>query len=356
MNKIKILSIITLFLLAACSDEPYIDSLRKDKVSYVNLQLHDDSRNRPLPTKVWFPTDQKDSEVSYTYNDGFVGVVAKNGSIKDSAYPYPIVLLSHGTGGANSNLSWLAEILASNGFIVAAPNHWNNTTRNNTPSGIIRLWDRPKDISFVLDYFLSNQKWSAMIDKSRAYAAGFSAGGYTVLALAGAKHSPQQIDAFCQKNPSDGVCKVSKGIDFSAIDFSDAGSDYTDPRIKAVFAMAPAIGKAITTESLKEISIPVRIVASQDDEWVDAESNAKLYSEYIGSSTLTLFEGGGHFVFMQECSVMAKIIVWLTVEEDVCGFNSEENRRKLQHRAASIALKLFGSEGSHNKRMQPTSG
>jgi dienelactone hydrolase len=35
----------------------------------------------------------------------------------------PLVVLSHGTGGGAAGMAWLAETLASNGYIVAAVNH-----------------------------------------------------------------------------------------------------------------------------------------------------------------------------------------------------------------------------------------
>lgn len=356
MIRIIIAAFISTFLLTSCSKPIYVDSLREAKVSYAELELIDAARQRTLSTKVWYPADQFAVEKTHIYDDGFVGFVAERTSIPNDK-KHPLVLLSHGTGGSNSNMSWLAEILASNGFIVAAPNHWGNTTGNNLPSGIVRLWDRPQDLSFVIDDLLSDSTWSTLIDEKRIYAAGFSAGGYAVLALAGAEYSPEKIDEFCRLNPYDGVCKVVDDIDFSEIDFSGAAEDYSDHRVISVLAMAPAVGKAITEKSLENIFIPVKIVAAIDDEMVDVETNARLYANNISTASLYLFDEGGHFVFMQECSAIAKMIVWLTVEEDICGFKSQADRRKIQHQTASLALKTFRSNNeSHNKRMQPTSG
>lgn len=357
MIRILLTSIISLFFLTSCADDPFIDSLRKEKISYITLELNDDIRQRPLSTKVWYPTRQSAVERLHRYDDAFLGFVAENEDIRDIAKTYPLVLLSHGTGGSNSSLSWLAEILASNGFIVAAPNHWNNSTGNNLPSGIIRLWDRPKDLSFIADFLLSDSKWAGLIDDSRIYAAGFSAGGFAVLGLAGAKYSFEKMSEFCRTNPNDGDCTIVKGMDLSAIDVSDANSDYEDSRVRAVLAMAPAVGRGIILESLKGITIPVHIVASKDDEWLAIESNAKKYADNISSASLTLFDKGGHFVFMQECSLITKWIVRFSVEDDICGLESDINRRELQHVTASIALQLFGiEENGHNNRKRPTGG
>ena len=33
---------------------------------------------------------------------------------------YPLIIMSHGSGGDRYNISWLAEVFASNGYIVVA--------------------------------------------------------------------------------------------------------------------------------------------------------------------------------------------------------------------------------------------
>jgi len=39
-----------------------------------------------------------------------------------------------------------------------------------------------------------------------------------------------------------------------------SGDSYRDPRIRAVFAIAPAVARAFTPQSLQKITIPVEIV------------------------------------------------------------------------------------------------
>jgi predicted dienelactone hydrolase len=350
-------TIIPLLFLASCADDPFVDALRNEKVSYITLELNDDIRQRPLSTKVWYPAKQSAVQRRHRYDNAFLGFVVKEGEIKDRANIYPLVLLSHGTGGSNSSLSWLAEILASNGFVVAAPNHWNNFTGNNSPSGIIRIWDRPKDLSFLIDYFLSDSEWSSLIDESRIYAAGFSAGGFSVLGLAGAKYSFEKMSEFCRRNPNDADCAIVQGLDLSEIDTSDANVDYMDSRVRAVLAMAPAVGRGVVQDSLRKIDIPVHIVAAEDDEWLAIESNAQLYVDNISTASLTLFDRGGHFVFMQECSLITTWVVRFTVEDDICGLASAVDRRELQHVTASIALGLFRiKNGEHDRLRQPPGG
>lgn len=349
MERKFILLFLVIVLLPACTDDPYIDTLRIAKVSYTSLEIYDSDRERPLSTKVWYPTDQSATESSYRYDDGFLGYVAEDGAIIQSDDRYPLILLSHGTGGSNASLSWLAEILASNGYIVAAPNHWNNYAVNNQPSGIVRLWDRPKDLSYILSFLLEDETWGNRIAPDKISAAGYSAGGFTVLGLAGAKYSIRQMDRYCNTNPHDLDCSIVEDIDRNKIDISDVNSLYKDSRINYAMAMAPAVGRGVSLESLEGITIPVAIIAAKDDQWTTFEGNAKLYADNIPLASATSFSEGGHYLFLQECSLIAKLVVKIIIDDDVCGVNTTVDRRSLQHETALVALKLFDGElRNHN--------
>lgn len=332
-----------LVLVSACSDEPYIDSLRKENVSYISLEYVDQERQRTLATGIWYPSVASASQTLHVYDDGSQGYTSKDQPISTVKNKYPLVLLSHGTGGSNNNLAWLAEVLASNGYIVAAPNHWNNTLGNNIPSGIIRLWDRPKDLSFVLSKLLSDEVWGSRILPQRITAAGFSAGGFTVLGLAGATYSFGALKNYCDANPSERDCTLMDGFNWDEIDTSDDQLPYEDERIKAVLSMAPAVGRGVDAGSLNNISIPVLIASARDDEWLPYEGNAKFYADNIPSASALTFDRGGHFIFMQKCALVRKLVTRFIVEDDVCDQHNATDRNALQHETAAAALELFGS-------------
>lgn len=338
----KIAIVLTvLLLLTACSKDPHIDDLRKQDVSYITIEINDKHRERMLSTKLWFPASKGGASHSHNYDDGFKGYIAEGQGIASPYKKHPLVLLSHGTGGSNGSLSWLAEVLASNGYIVAAPNHWNNTTRNNTDSGIVRLWDRPKDLSFVLSHLLEDQYWGELISPDQIFAAGHSAGGFSVLGLAGAEYSVQKMDSYCESTPANADCVIAEDIDWSSVDRSDHDLPYRDSRFKAVIALAPGIGRGVSESSLNSINIPVHIFAALDDQWLPFEGNAQYYNESIPNSKITVFETGGHYLFLQECSTMAKLIVQVIIDEDVCGLDSSLNRQELQNKVSAVALSLF---------------
>ena len=276
--------------------------------------LEDSSRDRSIPYEIWFPNVEVEKE------------------------KFPLVILSHGSGGEYSNHTWLIDSLIENGFIVAALNHPMNTARDNTDEGVISVWHRPRDISVLLDYLLNDSNWVNVIDENRIGAAGFSSGGYTVLALAGAIYDPELMSAYCASLERGKDCELA--TDSSNVDFRDSSASYKDERIKSVFSMAPAVGSAITKESLAEIELPVFIIASKDDELVSPNYGAIRYAENIPRSDLVLLASGGHFIFL-ECNAITTVVDWLNKELDLCGTKFNVDRDEIRKMVSARAVSFF---------------
>ena len=99
-----------------------------------------------------------------------------------------LVVISHGTGGSDLGHRNIALALADAGFIVAAPMHPRDNYEDS--SGVRRrivMEGRPRQITATVDALLSIPKWRDRIDIERVGAFGFSLGGYTVLAILGAR-------------------------------------------------------------------------------------------------------------------------------------------------------------------------
>jgi predicted dienelactone hydrolase len=315
----------------------------------VELKFHDQSRDRPVEVKVWYPVAGSLQETSMSYDVAFQGHARKGAKYLASSGPRPLVVLSHGDRGSNVDQSWLAEVLASEGYIVAAVSHWLNTWKKNTPEQTLKVWDRPKDISFTIDQLIAHEVWGPRIDAQRIGAAGHSAGGYTSLALAGAIYSPLQMSKYCESQAGKRECNLGDGADLESIDFTQAKVSYRDSRIKAVVAMTPALGPGIKPDSLAKIDTPVLIVAATDDALLKFNLNAETYAKGIPGAELLPLSKGGHFVFMPECTFMGKVFTYFH-RFDICGRrgNVVEARQEL-HAQVAQAAKSFLDDNLYNE-------
>jgi predicted dienelactone hydrolase len=269
----------------------------------MKVRFEDTTRDRPLVTRLWYPADPKTESNPTTLDWIFVAWAVPEAPFAAQPERLPLVLLSHGTGGSPSSLLWLAEHLAAHGYLVAAVEHFGNTYGNDTKEGAMAQWRRPVDLSRTLDALLADSRFASRIDVSRVGAAGISSGGYTVIALAGGIYHPERMGSYCQDNPLQKGCRPDARATFETIPDRDAASSsYEDPRFRAVFALAPALGAGFAAEDLATIKIPVGIVASAQDEMVPLKDNAGRYAQLIPSAQLTVLPKGGHFTFIAMCN------------------------------------------------------
>ena len=238
------------------------------------------------------------------------GVSAPDAAIVASPRTFPLIVVSHGTGSDAAQMGWLAAGLAARGYIVAAVMHpGDNALAPKTLAGLTMGWLRAGDLSRTID---------AVLDRERIGAAGYSHGGYTVLELAGARTDLTALASYCAKRPSVQVCTGEAsgqgGIRQAAAAFAQtdaafaearthAGDSYRDPRVKAVFSLAPALGPELTAQSLRAITIPVEIVAGLADPVLPVEDNAIPDAAAIPHAQLELLARPiAHYTFLTQCA------------------------------------------------------
>ena len=273
------------------------------------------SDDHTLSGIVWYPAEN-DLGVKDQYIGPpdaplfFAGRAAKDAVLAPAFSKFPLVALSHGTGGSAMQMAWLGTYLASRGYIVVAVNHpGNNAMTGYTTQGFVEGWERAKDISTIISDMLADPRFGEKIDPDRIGAAGFSFGGYTMMELAGATTDSNRILAWCDEqkkacNPPEMPDLMEK---FKALKqqpdvqraLQHSSESYRDPRIRAVFAIAPAVARAFTPESLQKISIPVEIVAGAADPIAPPTENAQFFATNIKGAKLTILPGGvAHYTFL----------------------------------------------------------
>lgn len=263
---------------------------------------------------------------------------------------FPLIVISHGTGGSALAMAWLGTRLAARGFIAVAVNHPGNNSREPyTTQGFTLWWLRAKDLSAVLDGMLSDRELGPRIDARRIGAAGFSLGGYTMIEIAGGRTSPA-IFNFCDRHPQSPRCTsppefptlVPRAMALLRTDpgyraaIRGASQSYRDPRVRAVFAIAPALGGAFVPASLAKISIPVEIVAGSADPIEPVNANAEYFAAHIPGSRLVLFPGAGHYTFFATCVATAR-----KEQPGLCDDPPGIDRQQIHQRAADLAVMFF---------------
>lgn len=344
---LRMMIIAVCFSVFSCSESPE----RKNPVGRISRSFADTERmswvgteSRPLVTTVWYPAVMNAEENAWNIGIFQAGRNAANADIVSNPETFPLVVLSHGTGGAALQLSWLAEILATNGYLVAAVNHHGNTATEDTylPQGFMLWWERARDISVVIDLLLSDSQLGSRIDRSRIGAAGFSLGGYTVLSVAGAQTDLVQWKKFCAERPSNPLCTLPPEVNYSQKMLDSmlnndpnvkdsihrSHESYRDERVRAVYSIAPVLGPAFIKKSLAHISIPVRIIVGTRDEQAIPTFNAKLIASSIPTAELELLPDVAHYTFLACCSLRGKLFV-RQLCSDPRGIDRKQIHRKI---------------------------
>lgn len=260
---------------------------------------------RDLTGLLWFPTEAKGP----MRNDFDSAVWVATPVVKDAQPtkgPFPLVVLSHGLFGNAYNQAWLAAAMARRGYVVAAINHPGTSTFLRDPIARRQLWERPKDISRVIDHALASPELSALVDPAQIFMAGHSLGGFTAAALAGARYDTAGLKRFCDKVPNELSCKLLAewGVARTPEDRAQMEADLSDPRIKA-FALFDLGGTpSFSRSSLKQVSTPMLVFGAplmDSGLTLDTESRALIkalapkIATYIEPETLS------HFDFLGQC-------------------------------------------------------
>jgi predicted dienelactone hydrolase len=146
-----------------------------------HVELFDEPMGMPFPVVVMYPCDAPEACKklgSFTLNASMNGRVAVGS--------FPLVVISHGTGGSHLSHRTLAAHLARNGNVVALLEHPRNNRNNNELAGTEAILShRPRQIRLVMDWAYLSDLFGHSLKPDTAAIIGHSLGGYAALATAG---------------------------------------------------------------------------------------------------------------------------------------------------------------------------
>jgi predicted dienelactone hydrolase len=305
------------------------------QVGFQQFKLSNESR--PLNVTVWYPTLQNSPLELIADNIAFSGTqVIKDALITPKQHP--LVILSHGYGGNWRNLNWLADELVKKGFIVAAPEHPGTTTFNRSALQASQWWERPRDLTRVLDFLLEDSVWRAVIDDDKISAIGHSLGGWSVMLLVGAEFERSQFLDQCRLHPNPRVCGLANELGLDIPQPKEPKiADLFDHRIKNAVILDLGQARSFSIESMRKVTRPVLILAAGVDigDLPQAMESGYL-AEHLPLSTrrYKVYEQAMHFSFIQLCKPKAVSVLEEEVAGDgiICKDGKSTNRQALHEK------------------------
>ncbi len=270
-------------------------------VGVTTIQMQDESRMdpvlnapRPLLVEIWYPAaDSARGGTPAKFTDFFMGgkdiqmntilTIAfrfniteidkrfKTLAVRDSEIAegtFPLLIFSHGNGGMRSQSTFWCDHMASQGYIVVAPDHTRNACATSFEGKVIpydnegraqAALDRPKDVSFLIDQLGklnedAKSQFFSKVDLENIGVAGHSFGGFTAMA------------AVAQ-----------------------------DPRIDAIAPMAGVVPESITASPR-----PLLLFVATEDDTIGEKGNAGARAYFDATAApkyLVEFKDGGHYTF-----------------------------------------------------------
>ncbi len=251
-----------------------------------------------------------------------------------SPTPRPLIVISHGTGGDFRSHRDTAQALAKAGFVVATLTHTGDNWRDQ--SRATDVVDRTRQFSVLIDHMMGQWEGRAGIDAAKIGAFGFSAGGFTVLAVAGGNPDLTRLVDHCRANPGFYDCRlVSQHPETMQRGAEGAPRLPHDARLKALVVAAPALGFTFTREGLADVTQPVQLWQAGGDQILPSPFYAEPIRDALPRQPeYNRVAGAGHFDFMPPCSselaASAPMICAPTPGFDRAAFHEALNREMIR--------------------------
>jgi len=222
--------------------------------------------------------------------------------------PFPLIAYSHGFSGDSSEPTYLAQYLASHGYVIIAADF--PLTNYGAPGGpsVYDVVNQPGDVSFLIDTMLAWSAdaagdWTGRIDPARIGIAGLSLGGMTT-----------ELTAFHPR--------------------------LHDPRVKVAVSIAGPLqlfGRAFFAAS----DVPFMMVAGDIDAMVPYQDNGRPVLDRVNNAWLVTVPGGSHTGFANQASALR----WMDNADAIgCYFVRGKTPKSGDTKDGTDLYELLGSE------------
>jgi predicted dienelactone hydrolase len=326
-----------LLLCGAASAAPYQVATRDDVFQ---------AGSRALTSRIYYPTTAMDGSHIIGANHVFIGINSQPDAPIASGH-FPLIVISHGSGGNNSSQAWLASALAQQGVIVVAANHPGSTTGDSVPARSAELWLQTEDISALISAITANPLWAQAINRKAIGVIGHSKGGYSAIAVIGGRVRLTDFIRGCQQAPRSPNCQfyTQAKVDLEALSTQQFNADYTDPRIRFAVALDPGMVPYLLPASLRRLSAPLLVVEPQRFEPASQIPG-------LGGATLAKDAGqqpihalrlskGNHFDFIPLCQPNGRQILAAEEKDAEVLCATSKAQREWVHQKTVAAIMTF---------------
>jgi len=263
------------------------------------MQIADETKSISFPVLVQYPTVIPSGSTAF---GPYTMTVSPEAPAAEGQFP--LVIISHGTGGSHLLYRTISTHLAQNGYVVAMLEHPGNNPNNNELEGSYEnLVNRPRHVRLTIDAVSADSQLSHCVQPDNVAIIGHSMGGYTALAVAGGtpwSETRQRVDVV------------------------------SDPRVRALVLLAPATAWYITEDSLSNVSVPILMLIGEHDPYTP-RWHADLVLDHVpdrSQVTFRVIENAGHFSFLSPFPLQMRNPNFLP-STDPEGFDREKFHERL---------------------------
>ncbi|MBV8972414.1 MAG: alpha/beta hydrolase [Sphingomonadaceae bacterium] len=188
------------------ADAPQLAALGPDTIGLAKTTVAVPGRDRRLDVWLWYPARADGTPETYRRHlvtaDGPPLDITTEGLAVAGAAPlpgrFPLVVISHGFGGWAGGMTYLAENLATKGYVVASIDHADGQGGSGGAEGRVRvagsIVNRARDQQAVIAAVAGGTALppalAGHVDGGRIALIGYSMGGFGAVATAGAPYDP----------------------------------------------------------------------------------------------------------------------------------------------------------------------